>query len=87
MAPEKKLKKDEFDVAEVRAETEVKDGKGNPVFPAPKSVAAPVSGTSLTFPMYCTIRSIPIQRQAGLRAFTNVQSASLTEWDAIFKKY
>ena len=41
----------------------------------------------ITFSMYCTVRRIPVQRQAGMRAFTKTNEATLSEWDAIFKRY
>ena len=47
----------------------------------------PPGGNKLTFSMFCRARGIPIQRQAGMRAFTTIDEATLSEWDALFKRY
>lgn len=74
---------------EVVATTEVRTDKG-------VLVNAPDNGFSvertptegkLTFSMYCTARNIPVQHVAGMRAFTKTNEATLSEWDAIFKRY
>jgi hypothetical protein len=54
--------------------------------PVAKEDPAP-SGNQLTFSMFCRVRAIPIQRQAGMRAFTTINEATLSEWDALFKRY
>lgn len=75
--------------AQVEAMTEVVDAKsGLPVnaFSAVAVVAAPSEG-ALTFEMYCSARRIPVQHRAGKKAFTKVRSATLSEWDKIFRKY
>lgn len=75
----------------VESSTEIFDKHGdvvNKFVPASEAPSSkPSGGDKLTFGMFCAIRRIAPQRQAGLRAFTATQYASLTEWDAIFKKY
>lgn len=73
---------------EVVATTEVRTTSGVLINepPAVLGVPAPTEG-KLTFSMYCTARSIPVQHVAGMRAFTKTNEATLSEWDAIFKRY
>lgn len=61
-----------------------------PVNPAlVANVAAPVSGSEglITFDMYMTVRNVPAQRRAGMRAFTTVQSTTMSDWNRIFRSY
>ena len=50
-------------------------------------VAAPTGDGPITFDMYMTVRNVPVQRRAGMRAFTTVQSATLADWNRIFRSY
>lgn len=73
----------------VEAQTEVRTSAGvlvNAPDTGFKVEKVPSEG-KLTFSMYCTTRNIPVQRQAGMRAFTKTNEATLSEWDAIFKRY
>lgn len=72
----------------VESSTVVTTDRGAVVNAAPvaKEERAP-SGNTLTFSMFCRVRAIPIQRQAGMRAFTTIDEATLSEWDALFKRY
>jgi hypothetical protein len=71
----------------VTASTLVLDADKRPVNQPPAVAYEAPKGDVLTFSMYLTIRGIPAQRQAGMRAFTSVQQATLIEWDAIFRRY
>ena len=48
---------------------------------------APSGDGPLTFDMYMTVRNVPAQRRAGMRAFTTTQSATLADWNRIFRSY
>lgn len=82
------MAKNEAKADAVVASTEVRTG-GILINPAPTTFRVELrpSAGKLTFSMYCAQRAIPVQRQAGLRAFTQTNEASLFEWDAIFKRY
>lgn len=71
---------------EARTEVRMMDGTLLNAPPSAKAEPPPSEG-KLTFSMYCTVKAIPVQRQAGMRAFTNINEASLSEWSAIFKRY
>jgi len=51
------------------------------------SPVAPSGDGPLTFDMYMTVRNVPAQRRAGMRAFTTLQSATLADWNRIFRSY
>jgi hypothetical protein len=76
--------------AQVEASTEILDaGTGQVVngFAAPAEITpAPIEG-AMTFEMYCVARHVPVQNRAGMKAFTKRHSATLLEWDQIFKRY
>lgn len=72
----------------VQAKTEVRTAEGKLVNPEPQlAPSAPPPEGQLSFSMYVVARKIPVQRQAGMRAFTKINEATLAEWDAIFKRY
>jgi hypothetical protein len=48
---------------------------------------APTGDGPITFDMYMTVRNVPAQRRAGMRAFTAIQSATLADWNRIFRNY
>lgn len=78
------------DSAHVEAMTEIRDastGKLVNDFQPPVEKATVAGKDHLTFEMYCVQRQIPVQNRAGMRAFTQKGSATLAEWDAIFKRY
>lgn len=52
-----------------------------------KAPVAPNGDGPITFDMYMTVRNVPVQRRAGMRAFTPVQSATLADWNRIFRNY
>ena len=74
----------------VEATTEVVDASTGKVINAFSTAADTVvasSAGSLTFDMYCSVRKISVFHRAGMAAFTKVRSATLEEWDKIFKRY
>lgn len=73
----------------VVSSTEVRDGRNRVVNPPPPEtpVMAASPDGKITFEMYAACRNIPVQRRAGMRVFTNLKVATLTEWDVAFKRY
>lgn len=52
-----------------------------------QKVVTPSGDGPITFDMYMTVRNVPAQRRSGMRAFTKTQSATLAEWNRIFRSY
>ena len=73
---------------QVDARTEV-SLNGVVVNPAIPEVVIPEvpKGGPLSFAMFAAMKGIPQKHHAGMRAFTDVQQATLTEWNAIFAAY
>jgi hypothetical protein len=75
--------------AVVEASTVVTNLDGTVLNSAPKATSGELSSGEglLNFAMYCAVKGIPVLHQAGMRAFTNLESATLASWDVVFKNY